>query len=267
MTHDYPSVLPAVLPPPTAAKSLQPASSLMRVGHATSAVRYPGAPRGRLRLIIALLVAAGVHGGVLLGVRSHKAVVVQAEPEHLILMSIPIPDMKDLEEPDPKLDEAMEKPDLTDYAPTLADVPQIALPNSFVQEINFASLVPRPDLSDAKVFVIPNTIRTGRVGEGLANIFNLADLDRVPEPIVQPSPVFPPTLKREVSYAKVTVEFIVDTEGRVLNPVVVATTFPGFEEAAATGVSRWRFRAGMRGGRRVNTRMSVPIIFRIKEEN
>jgi len=33
------------------------------------------------------------------------------------------------------------------------------------------------------------------------------------------------------------------------------------------GVSRWRFRPGMRGGRRVNTRMSVPIIFRVSDDS
>jgi len=63
--------------------------------------------------------------------------------------------------------------------------------------------------------------------------------------------------------AKVTVEFIVDRDGKVLNPVVVQTTHDGFNDAAMAGVSRWRFRPGWKNGKKVNTRMSVPIIFRI----
>jgi len=53
----------------------------------------------------------------------------------------------------------------------------------------------------------------------------------------------------------------------VLNPIVVESSYNGFEDAALSGVARWRFRAGMRGGRRVNTRMSVPIIKKIREDN
>jgi protein TonB len=220
--------------------------------------------------VLAALISVGVHAGLLLAVRSHPYVPKHAEDDHLIAVTIAMPDLKDLEEPEPVVKDDAEKPELADYAPTLTDAPQIALPTDFVQEINFASLVPPPDLSQAKVFVIPhNILRSGRGGDGLGNIFNLADLDRVPEPLVQPAPIFPPGLKREVNLAKVTVEFIVDKEGRVRDPVVVDTTSAHqlFSDAATLGVSRWRFRPGMRGGVKVNTRMAVPIIFRVSEKD
>jgi protein TonB len=206
-----------------------------------------------------------LHAAVLFGVRSHPPRAVRAADEHLIAMAIQMPDLKDLEEPEPQLtDEPAEKVDLGDYAPSLVDAPQIVLPSDFVQEINFASLVPPPDLSQAKIFVIPhNILRTGKLGEGLGNIFSLADLDQVPQPVAQPSPIFPQQLKREVDRARVVVEFIVDTEGRVRNAMAVESTHDGFNDAAAAGVSRWRFHPGVRGGRKVNTRMTVPIIFRI----
>ena len=35
------------------------------------------------------------------------------------------------------------------------------------------------------------------------------------------------------------------------------------EEAAVTGVGRWKFRPGQKNGRPVNTRMRVPILFRL----
>ena len=266
MTHEYPSVLPSALTVPRAEK-FTPSAPTVRPATFASAVHYPLAPRSRTRVLVAVLVSAAAHAGVLLGVRSHPAPP-PVEAEHSIAISIALPVVQELEEPEKVRDDSAEKVDPAEYAPTLADVPTISLPTDFVQELNFASLLPRPDLTEAKVFVIPhNILRTGKLGEGLGNIFNLADLDRVPEPVVQQSPVFPPALKHETSYARVVVEFIVDTEGRVLQPTVVDCSFPGFEDAAAFGVSRWRFRPGMRAGRRVNTRMSVPIIFRLKDDS
>jgi protein TonB len=265
MTHDYPTLLPSAFVPSVAAAPA--ASAVSGASTSMGSWRYPGVKRSRWRVTLAVLISAGLHAGVLFAVRSHPPKIASRPVEHLIAFSIPLPDLKELEEPEPVIDDTANKPDPGDYAPTLADVPTIALPTDFVQELNFASLLPQPDLTEAKVFVIPsNIVRSGKLGEGLGNIFNLADLDRVPEPTLQPSPVFPPALKREVSYARIVVEFIVDVEGRVLSPVVTASSFPGFEDAAMAGVSRWRFRPGMRSGRKVNTRMSVPIIFRLKEE-
>jgi protein TonB len=111
--------------------------------------------------------------------------------------------------------------------------------------------------------VIPESIRTGtgKIAEKIGQIFSLADLDRVPEPILQPAPLYPIAMRRDSVTATVRVEFIVSTEGRVVNPVVVHTTASGFEEAALTGVAKWRFRPGWKGGRKVNTRMAVPIVF------
>ena len=227
--------------------------------------RYPEAHGSRGRVALALLISAGFHVGVLFGVRSHPAKVAKIDADHLIAVTIQMPDLKDLEEPERVAsDDPAEKVDLGDYAPTLVDAPQIVLPNDFVQDINFASLVPPPDMSQAKVFVIPhNILRSGSIGQGLGNIFSLAELDQVPRPIVQPSPVFPPQLKREIDQARVVVEFIVDTEGRVRNAAAVQSSHDGFNDAAASGVSRWRFHPGVRGGKKVNTRMTVPIIFTI----
>jgi hypothetical protein len=47
---------------------------------------------------------------------------------------------------------------------------------------------------------------------------------------------------------------------------VIDATYPGFEDAAIVGVMRWQFRPGIKGGKRVATRMVVPIIFRVVED-
>jgi protein TonB len=146
-----------------------------------------------------------------------------------------------------------------------ADVPQLARPTDFVQQLNFASLLEQPDFSKLSIYVVPENIQSsGRnLAEQFGRIFNLNDLDRVPEPVLQPAPAFPVALRREVDTARVVVEFIVDVHGQVLHPVVIESTHVGFEDPALRGVGRWKFRAGVKAGRKVNTRMRVPILFRL----
>jgi protein TonB len=70
-------------------------------------------------------------------------------------------------------------------------------------------------------------------------------------------------LKRDGLTATVVVEFIVDVQGLVVNPAAIESSHHDFEVAALTGVQKWKFRPGVRAGRKVNTRMRVPIVFRV----
>lgn len=216
----------------------------------------------------AIALSLGIHVGLFFGMGRPKPKVVRPVESNLISLTFVMPQLKELEEPEAApSEEAAIKPDLGLPTPMQADLPQIPLPTDFVQQLDFSSLIEKPDLSMAKVWTIPENIRRGsKPSEGMGNIFNLADLDRVPQPIVQPAPTFPVALRREVSKATVVVEFIVDIQGRVSNAFMVESTHPGFDEAAVTGVQKWRFRAGVRGGMKVNTRMRVPIIFKIVDD-
>jgi TonB family protein len=174
-----------------------------------------------------------------------------------------MPLLKELEEPErpPADDDA--KPDLGQPVPMQADVPSLALPTDFVQQFDFASLVPQPDLSDMKMLTLPENIRrSGKLMDGV-KIFDLSSLDRIPEAVVQTPPVYPMALRGEGPTATVTVLFIVGIDGRVSNARAVDSTDIRFNEAAVIGVSKWRFHAGIKDSRRVVTRMIVPITFSI----
>jgi periplasmic protein TonB len=217
-------------------------------------------------MVVALLVSAGLHAFIIFGIgpTRHKPAP-KVEEEKLIAFTVAQLKPEDLDEPEPApRDEADSNPVISAPVPMQADVLRLPQPNDFIQQVDMQSLLPQPDLSQVKVFVIPEHINRGaRVGAGIGAIFNLADLDRVPEPVVQPTPLYPPTLKREGLTATVRVEFIVDIRGQVLDPFVVDSTHHGFDEAAVAGVLRWKFKPGVRMGRRVNTRMQVPIIFKV----
>ncbi len=226
--------------------------------------RYDSRRPSRPIVITAMLISVGIHVAILFGIGKPTARKSVAPPEENLIALVPLPQLKELEEPEPApTDDTGPAPDLSLPVPMQADVPQLASPTDFVQAINFASLLEQPDFSQLKVYVIPESIRTGtgKIAEKIGKIFNLADLDRVPEPILQPAPIYPIAMRRDSLTATVRVEFIVDTEGRVVNPTVVHASITGFEDAALAGVAKWRFRPGWKGGRKVNTRMAVPIVF------
>ncbi len=171
------------------------------------------------------------------------------------------------EEPEPASNRGDDAPpDLALPVPMQADVPSLPRPDDFVQALDFSSLLEKPDLGDARISVIPENIRRGlELRSRIGAIFSIAELDRHPEAVVQVAPVFPFALKRDLVEGRVVVEFVVDTEGRVVGATAVEGSHPGFEEAAVTGVTRWKFRPGQRNGRPVNTRVRVPIVFRLTD--
>ena len=248
---------------PSAALISQPAAKPVAARMPPGAWRYHSASRSRATLVAALAISAALHAGIFFGFTRRAKPAPPRREETTIALTITMPELKDLEEPERVANDDSTPTELTAPVPMQADLPQLPSPNDFVQQIDFSSLLEQPDLAQAKVMVIPDNIRRGAFADGKIKIFNLADLDRVPEPVVQTPPAYPQNLKREGIRATVRVEFIVDVDGRVQNAFVVDSTHPGFNEAAVVGVSRWKFRAGFRAGRKVNTRMQVPIIFRV----
>ena len=78
---------------------------------------------------------------------------------------------------------------------------------------------------------------------------------------VQPPPSYPYEMRRAGITGEVNVGFIVDSDGNVRDAYPISSSHREFEVPAVQAVSKWKFRAGRRGGKAVNTRMSVPIVF------
>jgi len=222
----------------------------------------------RTLVVTAVLVSLGLHALLLLGpkllTKKPRATVAVESPPVIRLV---VPDLKELDEPEVvDLRETESPPDLAIPVPMQADLPSLPTPNDFVQPLNIASLLEQPDLSRTNLTVIPeHYLRATRIAERIGKIFNLEDLDRIPEPVFQPAPNYPHSMRREGLSATVMVEFIVDLNGRVLEPAITESTHTAFNDAAVAGVARWKFRAGVKGGRTVHTRMRVPIVFTLAE--
>jgi len=90
-------------------------------------------------------------------------------------------------------------------------------------------------------------------------------LTAVPKVIYQVPPQYPFELRKANVTGSAVVEFIINTNGDVVNAFAVAASDPRFGEAAVAAVCRWKFQPGIRNGRTVNTRLQVPIYFSLED--
>ena len=218
----------------------------------------------RRDLIIGLLAAFTIHAGVafLSEWSGNIKLAPKAKPQAVTLELIEMPKIEP-DEPE-VVDESQQKQPPQDFAPPmLNDVPQMVTDTSFVQQLQ----PPLPDnlAINKSALTIPQN--TGNWAKGIGQIFDISKLDKVPVPTVQVHPQYPFDMRRAGISGQVLVEFIVDVSGNVQNAFAASSTQREFESAAVQAVSKWKFRPGQRGGRAVNTRMQVPIVFSLNSED
>jgi protein TonB len=229
--------------------------------------RYPTVTRSRWVLVLSVIVSAGFHVWALLGFNDRPL----PPPPRIVddgpLLQIEMPDLhEDEEEPVESLDdaEAVETPAIS--VPMLADVPTIVPVNAFVQPLDFTPNL-NVDPDSMRQSVIPVNIARGSGGAAkLGKIFDISQLDRQPQAVFQPPPVFPVDMRNSFSEAVVVMEFIINAKGDVVFPRAVSSPNRRFEDAASAGLLKWRFKPGYKGGRPVNTRSQITITFRITSD-
>jgi periplasmic protein TonB len=155
--------------------------------------------------------------------------------------------------------------EIIDFAPPMqTDIPMVTVDTSFVQKVQPP---PPPGIErPTGIVTIPKTSAGRNIGSGMKDLFNLADLDQQPAARFQAKPVYPFEMRRAGIQGEVLVGFIVDTNGDVREAYAVRSTQREFEQAAIQAVQKWKFRPGRKGGRAVNTRMQVPIVFSISDD-
>lgn len=229
--------------------------------------KYQTLHRSRGVVALAVFMSIGLHALALLGFNHRAAPSKTAVVDDGPLIQMVMPDLRDDEEkPVESLDsEAMEAPAIA--VPMLADVPTIVPVNAFVQPLDFTPAL-QVDPNSMRMSAIPVNIARGSGQlEKLGKIFDVSQLDRQPQPIFQPAPAFPSDLRSTYLEAEVTLEFIINTRGEVLMPRALSSPHRRLEEAAIAGVLRWKFKPGQRGGRPVNTRTQITIMFRVSEND
>jgi protein TonB len=223
----------------------------------------------RRDLIIGILVSVFLHaafgfGGQLMKPKP-KAKVVEEEPPAIeVLVPPPVepeePELVDLEDQQTAQDNTSLAP------PSLADTPSVVQLNDFTQTVQPP---PPPTLGrPTGVMNIPaGRPGTGAIASKIGEVFNLRDLDQKPEPRgVRAQPVYPFEMKRAGIPGEVVLRFVVDTNGDVRDVEVISSTQREFESPAVQAVLKWKWKAGRKGGKPVNTRMQIPINFNLNDE-
>ncbi len=134
--------------------------------------------------------------------------------------------------------------------------------------------------------------------------YDISKLDQQPVPKLQVRPQYPSELRQAGVTGSVVVDFIVDKDGNVQNAYALKSSLSGkqpekggggevvklsefavtgdgnatvgagdkpdraqlLEAAAVDAVSKWKFKAGRKGGREVGTHLQVPIVFTLNED-
>jgi protein TonB len=165
-------------------------------------------------------------------------------------------------EPDPpepvEMTVVSEKPVEESLArPELQDTPVKPTVDAIVQAIE----PPHPVVN-----VVMDRIPTGGPDGGIRT-FEPSQLDQGPIPLYQARPNYPLSMKVAGITGEAVVDFIVDPNGRVRNPVAARSTQREFEEPACSAVAKWKFKPGRKGGRAVFVHMQVPIVFSLSDDS
>ena len=211
--------------------------------------------------IMPVIVAAGLHGA--LWYFSSDKNPPPTPPEKYV--APPLRPMPPIEMIDPILEPNSGGAGKAEPLPSQADIPRPAPDDIF--KIN----VTPPVESVKPVVKLPDN-PTGPLGPGdvvtsigRPRVPDAINLDHVPRATVRPSPNYPASMSSSSTNGSVTVEFVVDTTGRVITADAVRWTHRYFVDPAVRAVLRWRFEPGTINGRKVSFRMAIPIEFHAAE--
>ena len=108
---------------------------------------------------------------------------------------------------------------------------------------------------------IGGTGRAGADDQEFQGAFSLSEIDQRPRAVHQVAGAYPAEMRAKNIEGVVTLIFIVDETGRVVNPRVEKSSHPEFDAPALEAVRQWKFEPAIKGGQRVSCRMRVPIRF------
>jgi protein TonB len=168
------------------------------------------------------------------------------------------------EEKEEKVEDLNDEPVQNQLAPpSLVDLPTVVPVTAFTQPL---TPPPPPGLTASKGAInIPVTRPGANFGKGIKDLFDINNLDQRPVARVQPGPQYPYEMSRAGISGDVVVEFIINTNGDVIDTRVVRSSHREFEVPAMQAVQKWKFKAGRKGGRPVNVRASQLIEFNLED--
>jgi len=95
--------------------------------------------------------------------------------------------------------------------------------------------------------------------------FNLSEVDTGPQILRKVDPIYPFAAKKNNIEGSVTLRFIVDSEGNVVEPKVAEADPPDiFDEAALNAIMKFKFKPAVKNGRPVDVIVLAPMKFELR---
>lgn len=153
-------------------------------------------------------------------------------------------------------------------APRQVEIPTIVvLENMMTQRFDPRTLQPHLSLTDTKLVTIPGNLRVGGTGEkGFKDIFDLADVDQLPSPVFQPRLYIPAPLRIPGADINLTVEFIVNNKGKVVDARVIQSTDRRYDDITIANVMKWQFKPGKKKDRAVAVLIDQPFVITLTSD-
>jgi protein TonB len=213
-------------------------------------------------LIIGILVSVALHTTMLFGFNRKPPPVHKATETKEAIVQFEMPPL-DEEKPEKVEDLAEEQPQNQLAPPSLVDMPSVVPVDAFTQPL---TPPPPPGLVASTGAITIPVIKPGaNFGRGIKDLFDINNLDQRPVARVQPQPTYPYEMSRAGISGSVVVEFIINTNGDVIQTQVVKASHREFEMPAMQAVQKWKFKPGRKGGRAVNVRASQLIEFNLED--
>jgi protein TonB len=215
-------------------------------------ITLDGGVKRQLALPAAIVLSA--HAALFLGFVSHPPVI-QLSPQYAVIRVDPTP-------PPVMVESGSNANKPASGGPSQLQLPDI--PNPISHGPDTTEIPITPELPGTSVgFRGPWSPPGGPGKEAISGMAPIDPdlLDHTPEVVRQAQPIYPFAAKIKSEGGEVMVTFVVDESGRVLNPRVVSSSDPIFDEPTLCAIEQWRFAPGTRHGVPVRFRMSVPVAF------
>ena len=192
--------------------------------------------------------------------------------------------LSEAEEEKPKDEAKPEEPERTEELET--EVEELPNPDEIVKSLEPTPLDDAPALDAATLSAIEQALnggggagdfgdvlafnsgaslsgtgRGGGPGADLTESLGLDEIDQKARATFQAAPMYPAELRSKKLEGVVTLIFMVDENGKVLNAKVEKSTHPAFDKPALEAIRQWRFEAAVRGGQRVKSPLRQSIRF------
>lgn len=212
-------------------------------------------------IIIGVVVSIGIHVAALNPFQAKPEAPKRIVPPKEEIIQFEMPPLE--EEKVDEVTELEEAPANQLAPPSLVDMPTVVPVDAFTQPL---TPPPPPGMTATTGAISIPVIKPGTTfGKGIGDLFDINNLDQRPVARVQPGPQYPYEMSRAGISGEVVVEFIINTNGDVIQTQVVRSSHREFETNALQAVNKWKFKPGRKGGRPVNVRVSQLLEFNLED--